>query len=124
MSPASGNKTSGKLYPSATLEDQEAIEMAEMEPIVLGHPPFSSDNPRTDGVRMLPLEDGTSASQARAEAAEASSEEMKAKDWKAEVEKADSQEALDEIVNRYEDSGAVYKTVEEAIEKKQDELNS
>lgn len=35
------------------------------EPTVMGAPPFSSPDPATDAKRMLPLEDGTSAHQAR-----------------------------------------------------------
>jgi hypothetical protein len=55
--PASGPVDEPKMFPARTLEDQDM----EMEPVVLGTPPFSSPDPETDGIRMLPLEDGTSA---------------------------------------------------------------
>lgn len=59
-----------KPFPAATHEDQEAIMAGELgEPTVLGTVPFSSPEPHTDGLRMLPLEDGTSAHQASLEAA-------------------------------------------------------
>jgi hypothetical protein len=60
-----------KMFPAATHADQEAIMAGEAgEPTVLGTVPFSSPEPHTDGLRMLPLEDGTSAHQASIESAE------------------------------------------------------
>jgi hypothetical protein len=55
--PASGPVDEPKMFPARILEDQDM----EMEPVTLGTPPFSSPDPMTDGIRMLPLEDGTSA---------------------------------------------------------------
>ena len=68
MSPASGPVNEPKLYPAATQEDQAKIEEGGSTPIVLGTPPFSSPDPSTDALKMLPLEDGTSAYEAAQEA--------------------------------------------------------
>lgn len=46
-----------KRFSAARLEDQEEIALAR-EPIRMGTPPFSSPDPATDGIRMLPLEGG------------------------------------------------------------------
>lgn len=121
-------KPSEKLIPAATFEDQEA----EVTPIVLGMPPFSSPNPATDGIKMIPIEDGTSgdpgnpSDEAVAAAEEQGVEQdkaLKASEWVALVNDADDQDALDNIAQRYEASGADFKTVDEAINEKQDELN-
>lgn len=55
--PASGPVNEPKMFPARIMEDQDM----EMQPVQLGTPPFSSPDPLTDGIRMLPLEDGTSA---------------------------------------------------------------
>ena len=66
-----------KTYPAATLEDQDAIDAGELgEGIVMGTPPHSSPDPATDGARMLPLEDGTSAHDAALDAAYARENEQ------------------------------------------------
>lgn len=65
MSPASGPVQNPKVFPAAVEEDQEMLINGEDEPIVLGPIPFSSPDPATDAQRMLPLEDGTSAYEAR-----------------------------------------------------------
>ena len=62
MSPASAPNESGKVYPNRVLEDQDV----EMQPVVMGTPPFSSPDPATDGIRMLPLEDQTTPNAAEA----------------------------------------------------------
>ena len=67
MSPASGPVHEPKMVPAATMEDQDAILEGKVEPIVLGAPPYSSPDPATDARKMLPLEDGTSAYEAREE---------------------------------------------------------
>jgi hypothetical protein len=60
-----------KPIPNATHEDQEAILAGTLgEPTVLSTVPFSSPDPETDGLKMLPLEDGTSAHQASIQSAE------------------------------------------------------
>lgn len=97
--------------------------------IVLGPPQFGSPNPDTLKNHMF---EGTQAKRVvglnddavPADTEPANDGEMKAGDWKAEVEAVDSQEALDEVADRYATSGSDFKTVEAAIEKKQDELNS
>ena len=63
--PASGPVNEPKLDPARAMEDQGS----EPTEIVLGTPPFSSPDPATDGLKMLPLEDGTSAYEARQDAA-------------------------------------------------------
>lgn len=71
MAPASGPVTDPKMFPSAVMDDQDAIANenepgGEMEgsQIVLGPVAVSSPNPETEAQRMLPLEDGTSAYEA------------------------------------------------------------
>lgn len=61
MSPASGPVLEPKMFPAATMDDQEVIMEGRQEQTVLGPPAFSSQSPHTDNLRMLPLEDGTSA---------------------------------------------------------------
>jgi hypothetical protein len=111
-----------KLFPAAVHDDQEKIAMAEMEPVVLGHIPFSSNDPRTERVKFEPLEDQQARMSASGDTS-ATNEDKKAADWKAEVEAASSQDELDAVVASYADTGAEYKTVEDAIEKKQAEIN-
>ena len=69
MCPASAPGPGDKMFPAAVRDDQEMLANAEDKPIVLGPGPYSSPDPTTDGIRMLPLEDGTSAYEARVEAA-------------------------------------------------------
>lgn len=157
-----------KPFPAATHEDQEAIMAGEAgEPTVLGAAPYSSPEPHTDGLRMLPLEDGTSAHQASLEAAAGrdaaasgdydsmkSSElkalvadrgleangnkkadyvealqaddasDMKASDFIAQVNAAETQEELDAAVALYNAQDRELVSVENAVEAKQEELNS
>ena len=118
MSPASAPNESGKVYPNRVLEDQDV----EMQPIVLGPAPFSSPDPETDGIRMLPLEDGSSASE-EASVLSGDAKEMKAADFKAAVEGAQTQEELDAVQEVYDASGKEYSTVDDAFAKRQEELN-
>lgn len=69
--PASGPVNEPKLHPAAAMEDQEMLSLDEGAKIVLGTPPFSSPDPQTDALKMLPLSDGTSAYEAAQEAADA-----------------------------------------------------
>jgi len=74
MSPASGFVENPKQFPAATMEDQDAVAARnEMEEdvegrIVLGAVPHSSPVGHTEGQKMLPLEDGTSAYEAAVDA--------------------------------------------------------
>lgn len=52
-----------KDVPNAVEEHQEAIMNGDFEPTYLSTPPFSSPDPRTEGLRMVPLEDGIGAHQ-------------------------------------------------------------
>ncbi len=89
MAPASGPVNEPKLDPARTMDDQ-GTEPAE---IVLGTPPFSSPDPATDGLKMLPLTDGTSAYEARQENAESAA---KAADGDYDSMKKDELKALGE----------------------------
>jgi hypothetical protein len=115
------------MYPAATADDQEGIMEGKQEPTVLSTPSFSSPNPETDALKMLPVEDGTSAHVASLEAhalrAAGNAAEMKAGDFKDQVEAATTQEELDTVANLYAESGKDFSTVEAAIEKKQSEIN-
>lgn len=92
--------------------------MAEMKPVsTFGTPPFSSPDAKTIGLNYMPLTDDQS------EAEEADDGDKKAGDWKEEVEAASTQEELDAVAQAYSESGADFKTVESAIEKKQSEIN-
>jgi hypothetical protein len=123
--PQSGNASSGKMFPNALIEDQEAIEMAEAEPVVLSTAPYSSPDPETDGIRMVPLDDQTSTSAAGAEkSGDADDKNMKAGEWKDLVDEAQDSEALSAVEQRYLDAEADFKTVEDAIEKKREELSN
>lgn len=138
----------------------------EFEGTYLSTPPFSSPNPKTEGLRMLPLEDGTSAHQSAVEAAgfrdaakgsdyrsmkvadlkklaqsrelepasnkkddlvaallAADGENLNAADFIEKVNSATTQEELDAAADLYEASGNQFSTVEDAIDKKQDELD-
>lgn len=170
MSPASGPVTDPKLFPAAAMEDQEKLANGEDEPIVLGPIPFSSPNPSTDARRMLPLEDGTSAYEAREAVVDKydgtdynsmspaelkalaeerdlgeitgtgkngaikkadyvsalqadDTKDMKASDFKDRVAAATTQDELDAVAELYQNSDSDYSTVEDAIEKKQEEIN-
>lgn len=67
---ASGPVQNPKTFPAAVMDDQQELEEGNVEPIVLGTVPFSSPDPVTDAKKMLPLEDGTSAYEAREDAAQ------------------------------------------------------
>ncbi len=45
-----------KIHPNRIWEDQDV----EMTPIVVGTPPYSSPDPESEGLQMLPLDQGTS----------------------------------------------------------------
>lgn len=122
--PASGPASGEKMFPAAVLEDQEAIMAGENEPVVVGIPPFSSPDPGTDGIRMMSLtEEGPAAEAQKAQAAKAEAdavpdEDKKATDWKAVVEAAQTEDELSEVEDRYNESGADFKSVDDAIEKR------
>lgn len=156
-----------KMIPAATLEDQEAILNEEFEHTVMGTPPFSSPDPVTDSIKMLPLEDGTSAHQASLEAAEIrdattaqnynslkadelkslvaergletegnkkadlvaalqsdDAADMKASDFIERVKAAQTQDELDEVGALYDAQDRELKSVENAIDKRQSELDN
>lgn len=110
---ASRGSTLNKMFPAATLEDQEAVMAGEAGTVVVGIPPFSSQAPHTDGHRMVSIEGG---------AAMAADEDKKAKDWNKEVKSATSLDQLSALKARYDDSGAKYDTTKAAFDKKQTEL--
>jgi hypothetical protein len=155
-----------KMIPAATSEDQEGILAGTHgEATVLGTPAFSSPDPVTDGITMLPLEDGTSAHQGALEAAKVRDENadpyeslknadlkklvkergleaesnknddllkalrahdadgMLAGDFIEKVNAATDQDSLDAAVALYEAQDRELVSVEDAIEKKQTEIN-
>lgn len=155
-----------KMIPAATSEDQEGILAGTHgEPTVLGTPPFSSPDPESEGIKMLPLEDGTSAHQGALEAAQVrdantdpyeslknpqlkklvqdrgltaesnknddllaalrkdDADGMLAKDFIEKVNAAEDQDSLDAAVALYEAQDRELVSVEDAIEKKQTEIN-
>lgn len=116
MSPASKPSEAGKMFPAAHSEDQEKAVAGEMGKVVVGIPPFSSPQPHTDGHRMVSVGGGTAEAQASAD------EDKSAADWKDEIDKATTVEEVDAIATRYEDSGADFKTVDQALDKKTAEL--
>lgn len=98
----------------------------EMTPVEFKTPPYGSPDPKTLGNK--PLEDDSFAAEAAKKASEQRAadkdEKMKAGDWKDQVEAANTQEELDDVAQRYADSGSDFSTVADAIEKKQDEINA
>lgn len=56
-----------KDIPNAVEEHQEAIMNGDFEPTYISTPPFSSPDPATEGLRMVPLEDGIGAHQTEAQ---------------------------------------------------------
>lgn len=155
-----------KLVPVATFADQEDIVEGNFEPTYLGPAPYSSPDPATDGLRLVPLEDGIGAHQGALEAQagrEAAvtgdyesmkaaqlkalvadrgleadgnkkadyidalmaddASDMKASDFIQQINSAQDQDELDAAVALYEAQDRTLKSVEDAVEKKQTELN-
>ena len=98
----------------------------EMAPIVLGPAPYSSPDPATDGIRMLPLEQGSSGDggEAVTEVSEEEAKEMKAADWKEKVTATTTLEELEAVADAYANSGSEYSTVDDAILKHEEELKT
>lgn len=133
---------SENLHPSFRQEDQELARELEEQPNVqiMGPPAFASPDPATAGYRLVPIEEhpgkgdldpdfgGTirdnldthhaATSQAEGAKGESDPEKMKAADWKERIDEAESQEELDNLYEQYEQSGADFKTVDEAFERK------
>lgn len=118
MPASGGNPWDYKLHPSRTVEDQDV----ELKPIQMGTPPFSSPDPETDGVRMLPLEAGHGSAGHDEFAAFSFGEEpknVKAKDFITAIKSAESEDQLDQIEEFYgRREGEPLSTVEEALEAK------
>jgi hypothetical protein len=126
MSPASGPPQEEKMFPAALLEDQEEIMSGERDPVVLGMPPFSSPDPETEKVNMqsvidTPAEEGQLEGTFNLDAVP--DEEKKAGDWVDVAKAAPDHQALDEVEERYSNSEADFKTVDDAIEKRRGELD-
>lgn len=105
------------------MADIEKVNIPE-EPatVFLSTPPFSSPDPATDGLRMVPVVDDGPEHPGWGDPTEAA--EMKASDWVSEIENAADQDALDAVLSAYAETGKDYKTVGEAAEKKQAELDA
>lgn len=122
--PASAPGPGDKMFPSATYEDQEKIANMEMTPVYVSTPPFSSPDPRTDGIRMQLVDEAdTSAAAAKEAAASSEDKDLKAQDWKDQIEAAEDTESLDALAQRYEASGADFSTVQAAFDKKYEDLS-
>jgi hypothetical protein len=111
--------------------------MADMEPykppaavMVVTTPPFEGEHGGDEAMMTLvPIEDTQpeqeqAEAQARQQAATEDDAQLKAADWIALVEQAETQDELDAVASRYEDSGSSFKTVEDAIDKRQGELDT
>jgi hypothetical protein len=96
--------------------------MTDMQPVqFLTTPGYSSDDPATEGLVMIAVDDVPTKGETGASTDPA---DRKAADWVDAVEAAQDQDALDAISQQYEDSGKDLSTVDKAIEKRQDELDA
>jgi hypothetical protein len=135
--------------------------MADMEPVftdaepvqVLSTPAFSSNDPATEGLRMVPIDDNPPADdfadsdvedadenlgdpeadptirvpEVAAEGAVGGSEDDGSKtagEWVAEIDAAQDQDSLDGILERYSATGKDFKTVSAAAEARQAALDA
>ena len=135
--------------------------MADMEPVfsetepmqVLSTPAFSSNDPATEGLRMVPIDDNPPADdfaesdvedpdenqgdpeadptirvpEIPAEGDEGDTEadsNKKAGEWVSEIEAAQDQDALDAVLTRYDATGKDFKTVSEAADARQAALDA
>lgn len=129
------------------MADMEPVYTEENQPVqVLSTPPFSSNDPATDGLKMVPIDDNPPADdfpesdidddddtlvvdpRVPDEAEEGASTEddanKKAAEWVAEIKATETQEALDAVLARYEATGKDFTTVAEAAEARQDDLDN
>lgn len=93
---ASGPVQEPKMFPAATMDDQEKLMNGEQTVSIVTTPPFSSPDPQTDGLKMEIVDANVSAYDARENAAAAQAEansgdydSMKAADLKALAEERD-----------------------------------
>jgi hypothetical protein len=134
--------------------------MADMEPVfsdaqpvqVLSTPGFSSNDPETEGLRMIPIDDNPPAedfedsdvedadenlddpeadptirvpdAEEDAEADAEADSSKKAGEWVSEIEAAQDQDALDSILTRYDATGKDFKSVADAADARQEALNA
>jgi hypothetical protein len=71
MAPASGPVHDPKMFPAATMDDQEKIMEGEQTVSIVTTPPFSSPDPNTDALKMEIVDSNVSAYDARENAAAA-----------------------------------------------------
>ena len=74
MAPASGPVHEPKMFPAATMDDQEKLMNGEQTVSIVTTPPFSSPDPQTDGLKMEIVDANVSAYDARENAAAAQAE--------------------------------------------------
>jgi len=124
--------------------------MADMEPVqILSTPPFSSNDPATEGLKMVPVDDNPPAddheesdiedadesdedpsvripapSEQEEEGSTEGDADKKAGEWVAEINAAQDQDALDAVLTRYDATGKDFKSVADAADARQDALNS
>lgn len=98
--------------------------MAGKTVVVMGPPAFGSPDPDTMKGSMFLGTQPRTVTEVSGASEKSSEGKKKAADWIGEVEATDSQDGLDAVANDYAASGADFKTVAEAIEKKQSELDA
>lgn len=143
-----GGRPSDRLNPSFSPEMEEAGVPETLPSVIMGPPAYASPDPETSAVPLLPLDDrpadaalsadyaadeidyGNETSLAStlqpldaAGATEQDDSKKKAGDWISEVEAASTEEELDAIGKRYDESGADFSTVDKAFEKRSTEIN-
>lgn len=102
----------------------------ELEPVVFGPPAYGSPDPATAGNTLLPLVDNPMATAEEPGAAEGNGDAAAAKepndrlagDWKAMIDACEDEDALEALQAEYEESDADFSTVEDAFDKKAEEL--
>jgi hypothetical protein len=101
-----------------------------MEPVVLiSTPPYSSDDPASEGLKMVPIIDDSGddvdhpESDISDEDTDDLSGDLKAGEWVQRIDAAQDQDALDAVLEAYGDSGKDFKTVEEAADRRQKEID-
>jgi hypothetical protein len=130
------------------------MKMAEIQPtdlsgepveppavIQLSTPAFSSPDPATDGLRMIPIVDEAAAQEDESvragditaleeeegvgvQSQSTDDSEKTAAQWVAEINATNSQQELDAVLERYGDTGKDYKTVDDAADAKQQAIDN
>lgn len=97
------------------MSDIEPVEIPAVQ--YLTTPAFSSNDPATEGLRMIPVSDDDASEQDWADPAEAS--ELKAADWVAAFGEIGNEDDFKEAVAAFKATGKSWSTVNDAIEKRE-----